>query len=103
MDQLSRENRELIEERNRLMSEGDDLAGELPVAEALPRDLLLGHEDYQGKYDPHVWMDPNLWALVVDRTRDTLVAARPEAEGTFAAVIPELGGKKVLKERSSSQ
>jgi len=29
VDQLSRENRELIEERNRLMSEGDDLAGEL--------------------------------------------------------------------------
>ncbi|MGB5623237.1 MAG: TIGR04211 family SH3 domain-containing protein [Gammaproteobacteria bacterium] len=29
VDQLSRENRELIEERNRLMSEGDDLAGDL--------------------------------------------------------------------------
>jgi len=29
VDQLSRENRELIEERNRLMSEGDNLAGEL--------------------------------------------------------------------------
>ena len=57
----------------------------VPVAEALPRDLLLGHEDYQGKYDPHVWMDPGLWALVVDRTRDTLVAARPEAEANFVA------------------
>lgn len=57
----------------------------VPVAEALPGDLLLGHEDYPGKYDPHVWMDPRLWALVVDQVRDTLVAARPEAEGIFAS------------------
>ena len=28
------------------------------VADALPKDDLLSHPDYEGRYDPHVWMDP---------------------------------------------
>lgn len=40
VDQLSRENRELIEERNRLMSEGDDLAGELQRLKDLSADAI---------------------------------------------------------------
>ncbi|MGD8977674.1 MAG: TIGR04211 family SH3 domain-containing protein [Gammaproteobacteria bacterium] len=40
VDQLSRENRELIEERNRLMSEGDDLAGELQRLKELSADAI---------------------------------------------------------------
>ncbi len=55
------------------------------VAEGLPKDLLLAHEDYDGRYDPHVWMDPALWSLVVAETRDTLTRLRPEAADTFAA------------------
>ncbi|MGP6087382.1 metal ABC transporter solute-binding protein, Zn/Mn family [Antarctobacter jejuensis] len=55
------------------------------VAEGLPRDLLLAHEDYQNKFDPHVWMTPRLWALVVENVRDALIAARPDAEETFRA------------------
>lgn len=55
------------------------------VAEDLPRDLLLAHEDYDGRYDPHVWMDPKLWARVVNRIRDALTEVRPDAGGQFAA------------------
>lgn len=55
------------------------------VAEALPKDRLIGHEDYEGRYDPHVWMDPELWALVVAETRDTLIELRPDAADTFTA------------------
>ena len=55
------------------------------VAEDLPRDLLLAHEDYEGRFDPHVWMDPNLWARVVNRVRDALTMVYPEAGGQFAA------------------
>ncbi|SIO54000.1 manganese/zinc/iron transport system substrate-binding protein [Rhodovulum sp. ES.010] len=55
------------------------------VAESLPRNLLIGHDDYDDKFDPHVWMNPNLWARVVLNVRDALIATAPEAEATFRA------------------
>ncbi|GGE87361.1 zinc ABC transporter substrate-binding protein [Stappia taiwanensis] len=55
------------------------------VAEAMPKDLLIAHDDYADKYDPHVWMDPERWAHVVEAVRDALIAARPEAEPVFTA------------------
>ncbi|WP_212523551.1 zinc ABC transporter substrate-binding protein [Actibacterium sp. MT2.3-13A] len=65
-----------------------DLAAEgrvVAVAESLPRELLRAHDDYADKFDPHVWMDPALWARVVLSVRDALIAARPEAEASFRA------------------
>ncbi|MFI9654884.1 zinc ABC transporter substrate-binding protein [Guyparkeria sp. GHLCS8-2] len=53
------------------------------VAEGLDRDRLLGHEDYDDKRDPHVWMDPALWADVVATVRDAMIEARPDLEATF--------------------
>jgi len=55
------------------------------VAESLPRNLLIGHDDYDDKYDPHVWMNPNLWARVVLTVRDALINASPENEDAFRA------------------
>ncbi len=55
------------------------------VAEALPRDLLIAHDDYDNKFDPHVWMVPDLWARVVANIRDALIKARPEARANFEA------------------
>jgi manganese/zinc/iron transport system substrate-binding protein len=55
------------------------------VAESLPANLLIGHDDYADKKDPHVWMNPNLWSRVVVAIRDALIGARPEAEETFRA------------------
>lgn len=54
------------------------------VAEALPRELLLAHEDYADKFDPHVWMDPVLWTRVVDRVEAALAEAAPDAAGEMA-------------------
>ena len=54
------------------------------VAEALPKGLLRGHDDYADKFDPHVWMDPELWKLVVVSVQSALSEARPEAAMTFA-------------------
>lgn len=53
------------------------------VAESLPREKLLAHEDYDDKFDPHVWMDPELWAEVVLHVRDALIEARPSSEQAF--------------------
>ena len=55
------------------------------VAEGLPRDVLIGHDDYADKLDPHVWMDPDLWQLVVARVRDAMIATHPGAEARFRA------------------
>ena len=57
----------------------------VPVAEALPEDRLIGHDDYAGRYDPHVWMDPELWAVVAAAVRDALITVSPESEETFRA------------------
>jgi manganese/zinc/iron transport system substrate-binding protein len=35
------------------------------VADGLPRNLLISHDDYEDRFDPHVWMNPNLWSRVV--------------------------------------
>lgn len=57
----------------------------VPVAQSLPVDLLLGHEDYEGRFDPHVWMDPALWSVVVKQVQSSLSAALPAAADTFEA------------------
>lgn len=53
------------------------------VAESLPHNLLIGHEDYDDKFDPHVWMNPNLWSRVVLSIRDALIEVRPGSEEAF--------------------
>lgn len=64
------------------------------VADQLPKDVLRGHDSYADKYDPHVWMSPGLWRLVVLSVRDALIEARPEATELFtvnaAAHVVEL-------------
>jgi manganese/zinc/iron transport system substrate-binding protein len=64
------------------------LSRKLPVtavADGLPRDLLLAHEDYEGRFDPHVWMDATLWSRVIDETAKALSAIKPDAADEFAA------------------
>ncbi|MFN3745340.1 MAG: metal ABC transporter solute-binding protein, Zn/Mn family [Hyphomicrobiaceae bacterium] len=65
-----------------------DLAKRKPVvalAEALPKDKLLGSDDYPGRRDPHVWMDPRLWKGVVEAARDQLIRLDPGGEAIFKA------------------
>jgi manganese/zinc/iron transport system substrate-binding protein len=65
-----------------------DLSRKSPVvavAEGLPREHLLGHADYEGRFDPHVWMDPTLWSEVVDAIAAALTLVRPEHGDAFVA------------------
>lgn len=55
------------------------------VAEALPRERLLNHDDYEDKFDPHVWMNPDLWKGVVRSVETALAETRPELADQFAA------------------
>ncbi len=57
----------------------------IPVADGLDPARLLSHADYAGRYDPHVWMTPDLWAEVVDAISDALIAALPDHAADMAA------------------
>ena len=59
------------------LQELDGVGTVVAVAEALPKDRLVAHDDYPEKYDPHVWMDPDLWADVVIEIKDALAEASP--------------------------
>ena len=55
------------------------------VAETISADRLIAHDDYDGLSDPHVWMDPELWAEVARVVHDALVEVDPEGAGLYAA------------------
>ncbi|WP_137391890.1 metal ABC transporter solute-binding protein, Zn/Mn family [Rhodoligotrophos defluvii] len=55
------------------------------LADALPEDQLIRDPAYPDQFDPHVWMDPNLWKGVVVAARDALTELRPEGKADFAA------------------
>ncbi|QFT74363.1 metal ABC transporter solute-binding protein, Zn/Mn family [Ruegeria sp. THAF33] len=55
------------------------------VAEGIDTSKLRAHDDYADKYDPHVWMTPELWRDVVLEVQAALTEVRPEAAEVFAA------------------
>ncbi len=57
----------------------------IALAESLPADRLIEHAAYKGRYDPHLWMDPRLWAGVVQAARDALTMLMPEGRDEFEA------------------
>lgn len=57
----------------------------IALADGLPKELLRSHDDYAGRYDPHIWMDPRRWIYVVRAAEAELTALRPEAKADFAA------------------
>lgn len=64
------------------------LARSKPVvfaAERIPRDRLLTDLTYPDRADPHVWMDPKLWTLVVETIRDALIERDPAGRDRYEA------------------
>jgi len=55
------------------------------VAEGVPVENRIGSEDYADRFDPHVWMDPELWSRVVLTTRDAMIDAHPDGAEVFTA------------------
>lgn len=56
----------------------------IAIAERLPKDALRAHDDYDDKFDPHVWMTPLLWKQVVSEVEQALSEAQPENATAFA-------------------
>lgn len=59
------------------------------VAEAVSSENLVSHDDYDDRFDPHVWMNPALWKDVVLATRDALIEVAPEQADAFEAATIE--------------
>ncbi|MEM6757643.1 MAG: zinc ABC transporter substrate-binding protein [Planctomycetota bacterium] len=55
------------------------------VTELLDEDTLLEPDEFDGLYDPHVWMDPSAWAMTVEVIRDKLTEFDPDGADTYAA------------------
>lgn len=51
----------------------------IALAESLPRESLRAHPDYPGAADPHVWMDPLLWAEAAGALPQALAPLLPRA------------------------
>jgi len=56
----------------------------IAVADGIDKSKLRAHDDYADKYDPHVWMTPELWRDVVIEVQAALTEVRPEAAEIFA-------------------
>ncbi|MDR9394054.1 metal ABC transporter solute-binding protein, Zn/Mn family [Roseovarius sp. SYSU LYC5161] len=55
------------------------------VGESVPEAELIAHEEYDGRFDPHVWMVPALWLHVVRAVETALREADPQNADLFAA------------------
>ena len=55
------------------------------VAEAVSVDQRLSNEDYPDRFDPHIWMAPELWRQAVLSIRDGLIEIDPDGEETYSA------------------
>ncbi len=84
----------------------DEIGRRKPVvalAESIPVERLLGDDENPGQYDPHVWMDPAIWRLVVEAARAALIsldpAGRPDYEAGAARYLAEVDA---LGERTRS-
>lgn len=64
----------------------------LAVAESVPRSRLRQHEDYPDAADPHLWMDPMLWAETLPAIAATLghLLGVPPSPAATQAILARL-------------
>ena len=64
------------------------------VGEAVPTEQRLSSADYPDRFDPHIWMAPELWRNAVQATRDALIELDPDGADTYeqnaAAYLAEM-------------
>ena len=54
------------------------------IAETLPKAQLLTDPSNPSHFDPHIWMDPTLWAKTAPAVRDTLAKIDSDGAETYA-------------------
>jgi manganese/zinc/iron transport system substrate-binding protein len=55
----------------------------IAVTENIREEDLLSPDEFEGLYDPHVWMDVELWTYTVDTVTESLVSIDPVHEKEY--------------------
>lgn len=55
------------------------------VGQLVSQDALLGSDEPDEEFDPHLWMDPARWMRVVEIVRDQLTEHDPEGASDYAS------------------
>jgi manganese/zinc/iron transport system substrate-binding protein len=55
------------------------------VTELLDEQYLLEPAEFDGLYDPHVWMDPSAWSQAIEVVRDSLIEFDPDGTDVYTA------------------
>lgn len=63
------------------------------VTELLPEEFLLEPPEFEGAYDPHVWMDPTAWTRSVEVIRDKLTELDSEGAEAYRAAADAYAGE----------
>ena len=53
------------------------------VSEGVPEERLLEPEEFEGKYDPHVWFDVTLWQFAVKTINQELATLDPRSKDVY--------------------
>jgi manganese/zinc/iron transport system substrate-binding protein len=62
----------------------------IPVTKGIPDSLLREPPEFDGHYDPHVWMEPMLWAYCIGTIGDELTKLRPQYASEFKVRVDSL-------------
>ena len=65
------------------------------VANMISTKKLMDYPSQTGRYDPHVWMDPLLWALAADQIASAFAEVKPEKENEFQKNVSDYKSKLV--------
>jgi manganese/zinc/iron transport system substrate-binding protein len=57
----------------------------LAAGKAVPQDQLMSPADLDGRYDPHIWMDPTLWRFPVEAVVRELKALDGDGSDAYRA------------------
>ncbi|MEM6902064.1 MAG: zinc ABC transporter substrate-binding protein [Pseudomonadota bacterium] len=55
------------------------------LADQVAAEKLVSHDEYEGRFDPHLWMDPRLWNDVLDAAVTALTEKFPRDAELFAS------------------
>lgn len=62
----------------------------IPVTKGIPDSLLREPPEFDGHYDPHVWMEPMLWAYCIGTIGEELTKLRPQYASEFKVRVDSL-------------
>lgn len=63
------------------------------VTKDIPENKLISIPGFEGHYDPHVWMDPEVWRHVADTIAAEIIKQVPDKEKTIKTNLDYFQGK----------